>query len=75
VVANQVKVYRRRQARAAAVQQRQALFETLQPVGLTNCELERFGEPHDGGYLMCGNLLDAVQSAPLWRFPMPASRP
>ena len=24
----------------------------LQPVALTNCQLERFGERHDGGYLM-----------------------
>jgi hypothetical protein len=39
---------------------RRHLFDELQPVRLANCELERFGEPHDGGYLMCGNLLDAV---------------
>jgi hypothetical protein len=44
-------------------QERQYLFEHLQPVKLANCELERFGEPHDGGYLLCGNLLDAVASA------------
>ena len=76
VVRNQVKVYRGRQARAAlmqqrhpvvrqplaVVQQRQALFDMLQPVALTNCQLERFGEAHDGGYLMCGNLLRGVQS-------------
>jgi hypothetical protein len=76
VVRNQVKVYRGRQARAAlmqqrhpavaeprsVVQQRQALFDMLQPVALANCELERFGESHDGGYLMCGNLLGRVQS-------------
>jgi hypothetical protein len=76
VVRNQVKVYRGRQARAAlmqqrhpvvreplaVVQQRQALFDMLQPVALTDCQLERFGEAHDGGYLMCGNLLRAVQS-------------
>jgi hypothetical protein len=41
---------------------RQALFEELQPVSLRNCVLERFGEPNDGGYLMCGNLLDAVEA-------------
>ena len=46
----------------AVVQQRRALFDMLQPVALTNCELERFGEAHDGGYLMCGNLLGGVQS-------------
>ena len=43
--------------------QRLALFEMLQPVALSNCELERFGEPHDGGYLMCANLLEGVQAA------------
>jgi hypothetical protein len=69
VVRNQVKVYRGRQARAAleqqrlaVIQQRQALFDMLQPVALTDCQLERFGEAHDGGYLMCANLLSGVQS-------------
>jgi hypothetical protein len=69
VVRNQLKVYRNRQAAAQAVdeqerllQQRRSLFEMLQPVALGNCRLERFGEPHDGGYLMCGNLLGAVES-------------
>jgi hypothetical protein len=38
----------------------QALFEELKPIKLANCELARFGETHDGGYLMCRNLLDAV---------------
>ena len=47
---------------SATPQQRQALFEMLQPVALSNCRLERFGEAHDGGYLMCGNLLEDVQS-------------
>jgi hypothetical protein len=42
---------------------RQALLEQLQPVALSNCELRRFGEPHDGGYLLCANLLKDVQSA------------
>ena len=27
-----------------------------------NCELQRFGEAHDGGYLLCGNLLGAVKA-------------
>jgi len=62
VARNQAKVYRVRQAEAAVVDQRRAYFEMLQPVALTNCELERFGEPDDGGYLMCGNLLGRVQS-------------
>jgi hypothetical protein len=43
---------------AAAI--REALFAEMQPVNVTNCELQRFGEPHDGGYLLCGNLLGAV---------------
>jgi hypothetical protein len=32
-------------------------------VRLANCELERFGEAHDGGYLLCRNLLGDVKSA------------
>ena len=69
VVRNQIKVYRNRaraaaerEAPAMALARRHALFEMLQPVALTNCRPERFGEPNDGGYLMCGNLLDAVAS-------------
>ena len=42
---------------------RQRLLEELQPVALANCQLERFGERNDGGYLMCANLLDGVQAA------------
>jgi hypothetical protein len=38
------------------------LFAELQPVRLKNCDFERFGEPHDGGYLLCANLLASVQS-------------
>ncbi len=38
------------------------LFGQLQPVRVTNCELKRFGEPNDGGYMLCGNLLTAVQA-------------
>jgi hypothetical protein len=44
-------------------QVRETLFQLLQPVALANCELERFGEENDGGYLLCGNLLGDVQSA------------
>ncbi len=36
---------------------RQTVFALLQPVAISNCLLQRFGEAHDGGYLMCGNLL------------------
>ena len=42
---------------------RQALLEDLQPVALANCELKRFGESNDGGYLLCANLLKDVQAA------------
>jgi hypothetical protein len=46
---------------ARADAHRQALFDLLQPVRLTNCTLERFGEPNDGGYLVCADLLDDVR--------------
>jgi hypothetical protein len=69
VIRNQIKVYKGRQQRAAdaveqraAAERRQVLFQELQPVGITNCELRRFGEVHDGGYLMCANLLAGVQA-------------
>ena len=66
VVRNQVKVYLRHQARAAdahdKVRVRQALFDLLQPVALANCQLQRFGEQNDGGYLMCGNLLSEARA-------------
>ena len=45
-----------------ASQSKRYLFQQLQPVRLSNCTLERFGEPNDGGYLVCGNLLSAVKS-------------
>jgi hypothetical protein len=41
---------------------RAELFRALRPVPLDNCRLERFGEPHDGGYLLCGNLLEDVEA-------------
>ena len=41
---------------------RKALWVELQPIVLKNCTMERFGGSHDGGYLMCGNLLGNVQS-------------
>jgi hypothetical protein len=44
-------------------QMRESLFAELQPVKLRNCELARFGEKHDGGYLVCANLLKDVGSA------------
>jgi hypothetical protein len=42
---------------------RQQLLAELQPIALANCTLQRIGSPNDGGYLMCGNLLDEVRSA------------
>ena len=41
---------------------REALFAEIQPVALANCEFERFGDSHDGGYLACHNLLSAAKS-------------
>ena len=32
-------------------------------MSLANCQFERFGEPNDGGYLLCGNLLATSESA------------
>jgi hypothetical protein len=62
VAQNQLRRSRARPAEAAVIDQRRAYFDLLQPVALSNCEFQRFGEPNDGGYLMCGNLLGAVQS-------------
>jgi hypothetical protein len=42
---------------------RESLLRELRPVALANCTLERFGAPNDGGYLMCGNLLQNVRTA------------
>ena len=42
---------------------RRALLAELQPVTLKNCTLQRIGSVYDGGYLMCGNLLQNIQSA------------
>jgi hypothetical protein len=56
-------IRRERWYRNAPEGRRQALLEQLQPVALANCELKRFGEPNDGGYLMCANLLTDVQTA------------
>jgi len=42
---------------------RLALLEELQPVTLQNCALARVGSPHDGGYLMCHNLMAGLETA------------
>ena len=70
VIRNQIKVSRNRQAareRAAqAIARAQAipqeLFDLLRPVGLSKCELVRFGEANDGGYVLCGNLLSDARA-------------
>ncbi len=41
---------------------RQQLWAALQPVTLANCDLTRFGEGADGGYLVCANLLAEVKA-------------
>ena len=41
---------------------REALFTELEPVALTNCAFQRFGEDHDGGYVLCSNLLAKVKA-------------
>jgi len=43
-------------------QVRAALFAEFQSLQILNCELQRFGEPNDGGYLLCGNLLASVKA-------------
>ncbi len=41
---------------------RAAFLAELAPVTLKNCTLKRFGSTNDGGYLICDNLSDGVQS-------------
>ena len=41
---------------------RAAFLAELQPVTLKNCTLKRFGSANDGGYLVCDNLSEGVQS-------------
>jgi len=53
----------RRTEASRTVEVRKALFAEIQPVRLTNCELRRFGEPNDGGYPLCVNLLGGVKAA------------
>lgn len=47
---------------AQQAENRRHLFADIQPVKLANCTLERFGDAGDGGYLMCGNLMDRAAS-------------
>jgi hypothetical protein len=66
VVANELRVVFRTPPRrpepAGLASVRSELFTEIQPVQISNCELKRFGEPHDGGYPLCANLLGAVKA-------------
>jgi hypothetical protein len=48
--------------RSGAAMTRTALFAEIQPVRITNCDMRRFGEPNDGGYALCANLLGDVKA-------------
>jgi hypothetical protein len=48
--------------RSRAATSRGVLFAEIQPVRITDCDLQRFGEPHDGGYPLCANLLGRVKA-------------
>jgi hypothetical protein len=48
--------------RSRAATARSALFAEIQPVRITDCDMQRFGEPHDGGYPLCANLLGRVKA-------------
>lgn len=41
---------------------RHALWNEFEPTKLANCELARYGDANDGGYLLCGNLLRPVEA-------------
>jgi hypothetical protein len=62
VVRNQGRVRHNRRARDYESRIRRSLFEMVKPVALANCQLERFGEKNDGGYLLCANLLSQAQA-------------
>jgi hypothetical protein len=46
---------------------REALFKEIQPVALKNCTFKRYGSKNDGGYLMCSNLTQNVESCDVSR--------
>src|SRR5262245_52435819 len=48
---------------AAQRRLREEILAELQPVALKNCTLKRFGSANDGGYLMCENLIEPLDSA------------
>jgi hypothetical protein len=49
--------------RVPARRLREAILAELQPVALKNCALKRFGSANDGGYLMCENLIEPLDTA------------
>lgn len=42
---------------------RTPLLAAIRPVRLSNCTMKRFGDAHDGGYLLCENLAGEARSA------------
>src|SRR4030095_14083599 len=46
----------------AARKLREAILADLQPVALRHCTLKRFGSANDGGYLMCENLIEPLDT-------------
>src|SRR5437762_7547297 len=47
---------------AAGRKLREAILAELQPVALKNWTLKRFGSANDGGYLMCENLIEPLDT-------------
>jgi hypothetical protein len=58
----QLILYSQVSGKTGTPEERETLFQLLRPVPLANCQLERFGETYDGGYLLCSNLLKDVQA-------------
>jgi hypothetical protein len=48
---------------AAGRKLREAILAELEPVALKNCTFKRFGSANDGGYLMCENLIEPLDTA------------
>lgn len=44
-------------------QTRRKILAAIRPIRLTNCDIQRFGNSNDGGYLLCRNLLSQSQVA------------
>lgn len=47
---------------AAGRKLRESILAELQPVALKNCTFKRFGSANDGGYLMCENLIEPLDT-------------